>query len=164
MRESKAQAQRGGERAAVVRRTEQPDRRCSRSRGHRLDPAERVVRRQRIVEEPDEILHLLGETVGGRILAVGQRLRGQHVAAGRTAQAEVDASGEQGLQHAEHFCHLERAVVEQYAAAADADARGRARHAREQYLRTGIGERSYRMVLGEPVAVIAQRVGTLAPV
>ena len=104
-------------------------------------------------------------TCCGKALGVGKpaaadRLRGARVAAGRAADAEVDAPGIERFQHAEALRGAERAVVgEQHAAGADADAPRLGAEARQQHLGAGIGERGDGVVLGEPVAVIAELVG-----
>ena len=65
--------------------------------------------------------------------------------------------GIERLEHAEGLGGAKGAVVgQQHAAGADAQALGFGAQPREQHLGTGIGERSDRVVLGEPVAVVAE--------
>ena len=63
------------------------------------------------VQVRDEFHHLLREILGGVVAAAGGRthhgLRGAHVAAGGAADAEIDAAGKQGFEHAELLGHLE---------------------------------------------------------
>ena len=78
--------------------------------------------------------------------------------------AEVDPAREQPGQQAEALGDLERRVVrEHHAAAADADPLGGRRHRAGQHLRRRTGQREA-VVLGEPVAVIAEAVGELREV
>ena len=78
---------------------------------------------QFVVEPADQIDHLLWERVGGVKRNRIDRLGGEHIPAGRTTDAEVDAAGKQCFVHAEDFCDLGRTVIgQQHAAGADADA------------------------------------------
>jgi hypothetical protein len=162
VREREPQPEEGGEAAAVVGRAEQPDLRRGVARGHRLHPRERMVGRERGVEESDQVAHLLREILRERVVPARDRLRGDLVAPGRAPDAEVDAAREERLEHAEHLGDLERAVVgQEHAAGADANALRRGRDAREQDFGTGIGEGGDRVMLGEPVARVAEPVGRL---
>ena len=119
---------------------------------------------QRIVQPRHQVAHL--DRIVGRVvpvgLAGGQHAHGALVAARRAADAEVDAAGEQRLQHAEVLGHLERAVVRQHhAAGADLHALGQARDAGDQHLGRRAGERLAAVMLGQPVAMIAEPVAEL---
>ena len=72
---------------------------------------------------------------------------------------EVDAPRRDGLEHAKLLGHLERRVVRKHhARAADADAARRRRDGRHQYLGRGADDAVAVVMLGHPVAVIAERV------
>src|SRR6185436_6769058 len=89
--------------------------------------------------------------------AATHRVRRALAAAGRAADAEVDAAGIERFQHAEGLGDAKRAVVgEEHAARAYAQALRLSAQAREKDFRAGVGERGDRMVLGEPVAVVAE--------
>jgi hypothetical protein len=113
------------------------------------------------VQKADDVAHLLGKGLEGqRAGAVLERARRTAVGAGGAADAEVDAPGEERLQHAKVLGDLQRAVVrEHHATGAHTDA-GRLRgHLADEDFRRGAGEAAAGMVLGEPVAVIAEAVG-----
>ena len=149
-----AQPELGGERAAVIGGAEQPD------LGHRVDFRLQARGTMLSFQQCGQLPDLLGEALGVRKVPAADRLRGARVAAGRAADAEVDAAGIQGLQHAEGLGGAESAVVgKQHAAGADAQAARFRAQPCEQDLGARVGERRDGMVLGEPVAVIAQLVG-----
>ena len=88
-----------------------------------------MFRREAAALEQNELLESLQEIVAlARLLSAAQRVGGDRVGAGRTAETEIDAAGKQSLQDFESFCHHERRMVHQHdAARADADVRGRRR-------------------------------------
>jgi hypothetical protein len=162
MRESEAQAELRGERAAVVRGPEQPYFGRGVARRLRLDFGERVSGGQRPVEETDEILHLLRHAFRALEPAVHQRQRRARVATRRAAYSEIDPSGKERLQHAERLGDFQRAVVGQkHAPRPDANARGGGGDAADEDLRTRVGERRDGVVFRQPVTVIAQLLGKL---
>ncbi len=78
-------------------------------------------------------------------------------AAGRAADAEIDAAGIERVQGAEGFGHLERRVVRQHdAARAEPDAGGFGADAGQHDLRRGAGEQLHGMVLGHPETGVAE--------
>jgi hypothetical protein len=107
----------------------------------------------------DHVAHVGGEL--GRAL-VGERIEcesGAPIGARRAAQAQVDAARRQGLQHEELLGHMQGRIVRQHhPGAADADAQGDAGDGREQDLRRRAGDAGVVVVLGDPEAVVAQRV------
>jgi hypothetical protein len=160
VREREVQAELRGERSAVVGRAEQPDLGRGLAAGLHAHALVRMILGQRAVEVPDQFPDALREVVRARELPARYGVRGARVAPGRAANSEVHAPRVEGLQHAEHLGHLEGAVVgQQHPAAADAHALRFCAQAREQHLGAGVGERGDGMVLGEPVAVIAERLG-----
>ena len=87
---------------------------------------------------------------------------GQPVAARRAAKAEVDAARCDGLEHAELLGDLEAGVMRQHhAGAADADAAGGRGDGGDQDLGRGASLAGGGMVLGEPVALVAEGLAVL---
>ena len=115
---AKAQAELGGERAAVVGGAEQPD------LGHGVHfglqaHADRCLPSS----SGGQLPHLLRKVLGVRKAPAAHRLRGAGIAAWGAPDAEVDAPGVERLQHAEGLRGAEGAVVgQQHAAGADAHA------------------------------------------
>ena len=125
--------------------------------GHAQPDAGRLHHRQDVVDvlrEPGD--RLVGDSAG----AVAQRERRDRVGAGRPADAEVDPAGVGGLEQRELLGHHQRGVVGQHhAARADPDPRRRRGDQPDQHRRVGRGHRRHVVVLGQPVAVVAQLVG-----
>jgi hypothetical protein len=119
--------------------------------------------RQLIVEKADEIAELLGELLQPqRSRPLPQRPRGALVAAGRAADAEVDATGEERLQHPEVLGHLEGAVVAEHdPARAHADTRGPRGDLADEHFGRGAGQPPATVMLGQPVPMIAETVCAL---
>jgi len=91
---------------------------------------------------------------------VGDHARGATVAAGRPAHTQVDAAGKHRLEHHELLEHLERAVVGQHHAAGTQPHPSRhAAQAREHHLGAGVAHPVQPVVLGAPVARVAELVG-----
>ena len=108
----------------------------------------------------DQLEELLREMRGVRKAAARDRLRRARVTARRPADAEIDASGIERLQHAEALGDAKGAVVgKQHAARADAQAPRLGAEARHQHLGARIGKRGDGVMLGEPVTVITQLIG-----
>ena len=163
--EGERQSDVGGEVRGVVAGAEEPDLRrgLGRRAGPRLHRGERVVRLQAVVQVADEVHDLLGEglDVGGA-LGVGEREHGGVVAARRAPDAEVDAPGVERLQDGELLGDLEGGVVGEHdAAAADADAGGVREELADEDLRAGAGVGAGVVVLGDPVAGVAEALGGL---
>ena len=82
---------------------------------------------------------------------------GDLVGAGRAADPEVDAARVQRLEHPELLGDHERLVVRQHhAARADAERGGRARQVGDQHRRRRAGDAGHVVVLGNPVAQVAE--------
>jgi hypothetical protein len=115
------------------------------------------------VEKTDEVGELLREMLERhRARPVAQGARGALIAAWRSPDAEIDAAGEEGFQHAEALRDLEGAVVrEHHPAGAHADAGGTRGDLAHQHLGRGAREPAAAVMLGEPVAGIAEPVGVL---
>ena len=136
---------------------------------HRSGAARRAAGRTakaRVAEVGEELVELLDEVVRERRPAVAlQRVDGLEVGSGRPADAEVDPLAVEGGEDAELLGHLERAVVrEHHAAAADPDAARPRGDLGDEDLRRGGGEHRGRVVLGDPVARVAELLGELGEV
>ena len=112
-------------------------------------------------EEPDQLGELAREVlVGERLDRAPQRSGRDPVGARRAADAEVDAAGVQRLEHPEllgdHQWHV---VGEHHAAGADADPFGLRRQRRREHRGGGARDPRHVVVLGDPVAVIAEALG-----
>ena len=93
-------------------------------------------------------------------LAAPQRIGGGRIGAGRAAQAEIDAARKKRLQHFEALGHHQGRVVGQHhAAGADAHAGGDGGDLSDHDVGRGTGDRRQIVVLGHPIAHIAQAVG-----
>ena len=117
--------------------------------------------REAALEVGEQLGELVGEVVRQGVGAVAlERVRGHRVGPGRAADPEVDPPREEAGEDAEALRHLERAVVREHdAAAADPDPAGRRGDRADQDLRRRPGDEPSPMVLGDPVAVVAEPVG-----
>ncbi len=121
-----------------------------------------MIRRQLLAQIAQQLGELLAELVERRVVAVALQRedRDRVVRPVGASDAEIDATGEEAAEHAEHLGDLERAVVRQHhATASDANLRCRLGDRADQRLRTRAGEHRAAVVLGNPVAVIAEPVG-----
>jgi hypothetical protein len=125
-----------------------------------------VLGGQVVVEVAEQLGELLGEVVGRGLAAVAlQREHGHRIRAGRTADAQVDPPGVERAEHAEGLGHLQRAVVGQHhATAPDPRARRARRDLGDQHLGRRAREHRAAVVLGDPVAVVAELVRQLGEV
>ena len=156
------QAELRGPDRALRRGAEQPRLRLLVAAGQRpAEPREGMVGGEGAVVVREQLGQLLREVVGAGRAAVALEREGRHRVGARGApDAEVDTAGEEPGEHAEGLRDLERRVVrEHHAAAADADARGRRGHRADQRLRARAGQRRPAVMLGQPVAVVAEAVG-----
>ena len=109
--------------------------------------------------------HGSGTRAGRRLGAPAEGERGAPVAPGRAPDPEVDASRVERLQHPELLGHLERAVVGEHdAARPHADPAGPGRDLGDEDLRRRVGEPGRGVMLGQPVAVVAEPVSGLGEV
>src|SRR5829696_2804283 len=114
----------------------------------------------------DQLLQPLEEIVSALAhVALAQREGGDLVGAGRAADPEVDAAGVERLQEFEALRDHERRMVrEHHAARADADALRHGRDLPDHDLGRGARDGGQVVVLGDPVARIAEAVGELREV
>ena len=161
MREGKAHADLGGEFRAVVAGAEQPDRRQRRVVGHRHHIVVGMAGREIAGLPQRQFVQPLEEIVAlAAIEPAAQRIGGGAIGARRAAKAEIDAAGKQRLQHLEALGdHQRRMVGQHHAAGADADALRHRRDLPDHEVGRGARDRSEIVMLGEPVADIAERIG-----
>jgi hypothetical protein len=122
---------------------------------------------RKVVLEVGEQLRELRRKVIRRALST-IALQREHrllVAAGRTAEAEIDAARIERGEHAEHLGHLQRAVVRQHhAAASDLDPRRGRRDRADQNLGRRAREHRRAVMLGDPVPHVPERLDVLRQV
>ncbi len=157
------QAEQGGDLGAVVGAAEDPDLGCGVAlregfygrEGMAIDQGSPWTQAMR---SRTSGWKMLGPFVGGGIEGKG----GAAVGARRAAKPHVDAAGRQRVEHAEHLGHFEGRIVRQHdAGAADADAIGRGGDGRDHDLGRGTHDGRMVMVLGNPEALVAQRLAML---
>ncbi len=89
-----------------------------------------------------------------------QRIGGGAIGAGCAAEAEIDPSRKQRFQHLEALGdHQRRMVGQHHPAGADADVLCHGRDLADHQVRRGARDRGEVVMLGEPVADIAEAVG-----
>ena len=110
------------------------------------------------IEEQEQVAQLLGKVIRGKGRHVpSERGRGNRVRPGCTSESEVDATGMEGLEHAELLGHDERGVIGQHhPAGTDPDRRRRRREMRDEHGRGGARDTGHVVVLGNPQASVAQ--------
>jgi hypothetical protein len=138
-------------------RSQDPQRHLGARSRHRFDPLARAHGAQVGLQQHD----VLRKPLGGRRVAPERRGRGG-IGAGRAAETEIDAPGEQRFERAELLGdHVRRMIGQHDAARADADGPRRARDVRDHDRRGGRGDGGEVVVLGDPEAPVAQRLGVL---
>ena len=149
------QAEHRGELRAEQRGAENPQVRPGAGAGRGGDSGAAVVGKVAL-----QFHHVVGEGVGIAVERAADRAGDTLVAAGRAAEAEVDAAGEQRVQGAELFGDLQRRMVGQHdAARADPDRAGRGADMRDHHCGGGGGDTLHPVMLGDPIAVVAVRLG-----
>jgi hypothetical protein len=125
-----------------------------------------VVGGNATVQVSEQLLQVLAEVVDRKLAAI--RLESEHrelVRAGCTPEAEVDAAGVEAAEHAEALGHPEGAVVgKHHAAAAHPDALRDGADGGDQDLGRVADEHRRAVVLGHPVAVVAELLGVTGEV
>ena len=147
-----------GELRRVPGGAEQPDLRLVADPGDGGDVVVGVALGELAAEEADQLRELAREVlVGERLGGAAQRRGGDPVGAGRAADPEVDAPGVQRLEHPELLGDDQRRVVGQHhPAGADPDPLGRGGERRGEHRRRRARDPGHVVVLGDPVAVIAE--------
>ena len=154
--EREGQSEQAGGVGAVVARTEQPDRR-SVTVGRRRDDL-----RMGAAEVGEEVAELGRELVAGLSGVATQGRRRHAVGAGCPAEAEVDAARVERLEGAELFGDGERGVVgEHHTAGADPQGGRGVGQVGDQDRRGGAGDAGHVVVLGHPVAGVAESLDVL---
>ena len=158
--EAEGPAEFGGDVSAVVRGAEHPEFGHGGAGRSGVDAAVFVVGWEVVGEPAVEVEELFGEVVDAEGAgSVDEGAGGATVAAGCAADAEVDAVGELGGDGAEVFGDFEAAVVGEHdAAGADADVLGAGGDLGDEDFGGGAGEGAGVVVLGEPVAGVAESV------
>ena len=120
-----------------------------------------MIRRKAVALEQQHFLEAVEKIVViGDVLPAAQRERRDLVGAGRAPDAEIDAAGKQRLQHLEALGHHQRRVVRQHhAAGADAHVLGHRGDLADHDVGRGACDIREVVVLGEPVARVAEPVG-----
>ena len=151
------QPQRRGEARPIQRRPEDPDRHVGAlagMRGHR----DALAFRAEIGQQLD---HVVRKVVVAPH-AAAQRVHHRAVAARRAAQTKVDARSVDGGQRAERLGHRQGCVVRQHdPAGAHADRAGVVGDVADQHRGRGAGDARHVVVFGQPVALVALRLGRL---
>ncbi len=151
--EGVGEPERRRELGAEEARAEHPDLDVGALAGNGAD-AGALAGRLEIVEELDHVLREAVDVAGER---AAERPRRRHVGAGGAAEAEVDAPGMEGGERAEGFRHHQRRVVGEHdAAGADADRRRAGGDMGDHHRGRGAGDAGHVVMLGEPVAAIAE--------
>ena len=119
------------------------------------------MKRSAVGEVVEQFVELLAKIVRGSLAAIALQREGDLGTGARgAADAQVDPAGEKSAQHTEGFGDFERAVVRQHdSAAADAQTRCGRGDGADQRFRTGARQTLRSMVLGDPVAGIAEAIG-----
>ena len=115
-----------------------------------------------VVKKCEQFRQLLGEVRSFVPLAAFtlQSKSFQAAASGRAPKAEIDPAWIQRVQHPEFFHNFQRAVMrEQHPAGTDAYSGSFSGHSRDENFRRGAGERFNGVVLGDPIAFVAEAVG-----
>ena len=161
MRERKAHADLGGQFRTVVAGAEQPDRRQRRVVGHRHHIVVGMAGRKIAGLPQGQFVQPLEKIVAlAAIEPAAQRMRGGAIGAGRAAEPEIDPAGKQRLQHLEALGHHQRRMVRQHhAAGADPDVLRHRGDLPDHQVGRGARHRREVVMLGQPVADIAQRIG-----
>ncbi len=160
MREGEAHADLCGKLGTVVARAEQPDRRQRRIVGHRHHVVVGVARREIARLPQGQLMQPLQEIVALALIEpAAQRVSRGAVGARRAAEAKIDAARKQRLQHLEALRDDQRRMVRQHhAAGADADILRHRRDLPDHHVRRGARHRCEVVMLGEPVADIAEAI------
>ncbi len=154
--EAVAHAQGAGEPGGGAAGGQQPDGRQLHVVRNDADRPEGMVLREAAPGERQQLGDLSGE-----LLRVERphRLRGGRVAARGAAQSQIDPPGVQGLESMEGLGDPQRRVVGEHdAAGADADARCGRCHVLDQDLGGRAGDAGEAVMLGQPVARVAEPV------
>ena len=161
MREGKAHPDLRRQFRRIVAGAEQPDRRQRAVVRHRHHIVVGMAGRKAAGLPQDQFLQPFEEIVAlAAVEPAAQRMRGGAVGARRAAEAEIDAAGKQRFQHLEAFGHHQRRMVGQHhPAGTDPDVPGHRRDLPDHQVGRGARHRGEVVMLGQPVADIAQAIG-----
>jgi hypothetical protein len=111
----------------------------------------------RVGQEVHHLKHVIWEVVGVGVQRAPKGHRGGPVRARSATQAEIDAAGEQRLQRAKLFSHLQRGVVRQHdPPGPNPDARCTSPHVTNEHGRGRAADAGHIVVLGQPEPRVAQ--------
>src|SRR6185369_858833 len=151
--ERERQAQRRGHLRAKRAGAENPDGHPQAGAGHRLHGLIGL----RVGQELHHLEHVIGEVVGVGVQGAPKGHRGGPISARSATQPEIDSAGEQRLQRAELFGHLQRRVVRQHdPPGPNPDARCTSPHVTDQHGRGRAADAGHVVVLGQPEARVTQ--------
>ena len=124
--ETEGNAQIGGDLRAIIGTAEHEDFRRGRALRRHLQARQRMALGERLARGPgDDVAHIGGKALHGVVARRVQHPGGAPIAARRTAKAQINASGRDGVQHAELLGDFQRRVMGQHdARRAHANARG----------------------------------------
>ena len=163
VREGEREAEDARQLCAVAARTEQPDGRLVAPAGDGRDPGVGVALGEATGEERHELAEGAREVlVGERVGRAAQRACRDAVGSRGAADPEVDAAGVEGLEHPELLGDHQRGMVrEHHPTRSDPDRLRLGRERRRQHGRRGARDPGHVVVLGDPMAVIAEPFGCL---
>ena len=159
--EAVAEAHLTGRLSRVAAGAKQPDRRQPNVGWHRDYGPERMILWESLAGESQEFSETLREVLCTKSVRGAAQGRGRDgVGARSAADAEIDAARMQGLQDLEGLGDLERGMVGEHDPhGADPDPLCHARDVPDHDLRCGAGDAQQIMVLGQPVALVAEPIG-----
>ena len=159
--ESETHTDGGGKLGAIAARPQQPDRRQCNVRRDGMHGAKRMILRKAAALQQEQLLKAFEKIVAfPHVLAAAERVGGHRIGPRCAAQPEIDAAGKQCLQHFEPFGDHERGMVHQHdPARADANPCRCRRDPSDHDLGRGAGDARQIMMLGEPIALVAEPVG-----
>src|SRR5579862_7624251 len=118
MREGEAESHLRREHGREIARAEQPDFGHGNVVGHGANAFEGMIRREAVIEKPEEMCKALGEIVGFEGLAsAAKRESRERIRAGGAAESEIDAAGVKRFEDAKRFRNFQRRVIWQHDAA-----------------------------------------------
>ncbi len=117
-----------------------------------------------MIEKCEQIFEARGEIVGLEGFArAAQRESRERIGAGGAAESEIDAAGMQRLEDAKRFRNFQRRVIRQHdAARADANVFCNGGNVADHHFGHGAGDQRRIVMLGQPVARVAQLIGERA--
>ena len=152
--ERERQAEDRGKLRTIGARTQNPDRHLQPGAGNRLHRLAWFGR----LEIAHQFHDILRKIIAGAVQRPPHRPRGDLIGTRRATQPQIDPARMQRRERAELLGDQQRSVIRQHdAAGADADAARAGRDMRQRDRGRGTGDARQVVMLGHPVAAIAQR-------